>query len=274
MKKLSLILGLVVGLAAAGWAWWALGPGVSDAPDVLHIGVTAGPHEEILAFVDKRMRQDGFSAALRIHEFNDFILPNVALNEGTLHVNAYQHEPFLREQIDSRGYKNINILGNTILLPMGFYSKTYKKVEDLPAKARIAVPNDPTNEGRALRLLQSLGLVSLKQDAGIQATLLDIENNPKQFDFVELEAPQVPRILDDVDAACINTDWALVSGLQEQPIALESVDNNPYVNILAVHSVAREERREALERFLNYYYSKETKAFIENTYAGRVLTSW
>lgn len=275
MKTFTRALLIFLALALSGAAVRYLYVRIADAPeDKLCIGVTAGPHAEIMTFVHRLMQKNGVKGVLKVQEFNDFILPNAALDEGALDINCYQHKPFLDEQIHSRGYKNIEILGTTILLPMGLYSQKYTRIEKIPSSARIALPNDPTNEGRALKLLEDESLIALNPDAGMLATVVDIKSNPKKFQFIEIEAPQLPRILDDVDVAIINTDWVLVSGMTQRPLVTEAIEHNPYANILAVNKNSRKQRKDAIERFLLYYYSEETKTFIKEHYNGRILTCW
>ncbi len=239
--------------------------------EALRIGVTAGPHAHIVAFVAQRMQAEFPEGKVLIREFNDFILPNIALNDGSLDLNCYQHGPFLEEQIRSRGYKHIAAKGPNILLPMGLYSQKFPHPEALPQKARIALPNDPSNGGRALLLLAALHLIELKPNCGVTACLKDITQNPKNFQFIEVEAPQLPRILPDVDAALINTDWVLLSRLPITPIASEDTQS-PYVNSFAVNT--RSPHKEKIELFLKYYYAPETRAFIEKEYAGRIVPGW
>lgn len=238
--------------------------------NTLSIGVTAGPHAQIMEFVRDAAKAQGI--IVHIIEFNDFILPNIALNEGDLDANCYQHQPFLDNQIETRGYRLIS-LGKTILLPMAIYSEQYNALDKLPERAQIGIPNDPTNEGRALLLLQEKGLISLKENAGDVPSLLDIKDNPKRLKLIEIEAPQLPRSLYDLDAAVINTDWALVAGLDTDKtiIAQESIDS-PYANILVVRSIDKD--KVIFKDFLKIYQSSETAAFIKKTYGKAIIPAW
>jgi D-methionine transport system substrate-binding protein len=232
------------------------------------VGVTAGPHMEIMQDVLKRAKKNGLN--IKIVEFNDFVIPNEALNSGDIHINSYQHAPFLEEQVKTRGYK-IKEIGKTILLPIRLYSKKYKKLDELPEGATVAIPNDPSNRGRALLLLQDIGLITLaKKD---HLTLLDIKENKKSLKIKEIEAPLLPRILIDVDAAVVNTDWMLVAKEDTKKfLAEEKTDQNPYVNILVVKEGA--EKEEDLKKFLCTYYTQETVNFIKNHFKGDVLVGF
>ena len=159
----------------------------------LRIGVTAGPHAQIFDFVKKIAEKDGLK--LQIVEFSDYVQPNAALAAGGLDVNSYQHQPHLGNANKDRGYKLVSI-GQTIIFPIGLYSKKFKSLDQIPNGARLALPNDPTNGGRVLLLLQAKGLIKLKPEAGLKATPLDVTDNPKKLKFIELDAAQLPRALD------------------------------------------------------------------------------
>jgi D-methionine transport system substrate-binding protein len=240
--------------------------------ETLKIGVTAGPHMEILEHIKPIAKKQGLT--LKIIEFNDFILPNRALVEGDLDANSYQHQPFLDEQVKERGYPLVSV-GKTILLPLGVYTK--KKdiscLADLKPKAKVAIPNDPTNGGRALLLLAKEGVIKLKPDAGITPSRLDIAENPKKLKFVELEAPQIPRSLSDVDIGIINTDWALLAGLdpEKDTIAHEGMDS-PYANIVVVRTENKDSP--AVKHFLEIYQTDDTKAFIKSTFGNAIKPAW
>ncbi len=156
---------------------------------------------------------------LEIVEFSDYIQPNAALAAGDLQANSYQHQPFLNAQIKARGYDIVPV-GKTALFPIAFYSKRYKTLAEVPAGATVALPNDPSNEARTLLLLESAGLVKLKPGAGVTATPVDIIDNPKKFKFIELEAPQLARALQDVDLGAINTNYAIEAKLNPKRDAL------------------------------------------------------
>lgn len=238
-------------------------PSLMAAP--LKVGVTAGPHAIIMEKVKELAKSEGID--VQIVEFNDFILPNTALNDKELDMNSYQHQPFLDEQVKSRGYK-IKSVGKNILMPMGIYTMNYRVLSQLPEKSKVAIPSDPTNEGRALKLLEKVGLIKLKPIEN--PTLLDIVENPKKLVILEIEAPQLPRILEDVDIAAINTDWVLLSGTDAEGLAFED-KNSPYANVFAIRE---DERRPEIERLIKIYQSEPIKAFIQEKFKGAVLPAW
>ena len=190
---------------AAGLSGHAL---AQDKP--LKIGVTAGPHAQIFEQVKKVAEQQGLK--IQVVEFSDYVQPNAALAAGDLDANSYQHKPYLDAQIKDRGYK-FAVAANTVNFPIGLYSKKVKKLEDLKEGAKFGIPNDPTNGGRVLLVLQDKGLIKLRDGAGLKATPLDVVSNPKKLKFVELDAAQLPRSLDDLDDLAINTIFALSAGL-------------------------------------------------------------
>jgi D-methionine transport system substrate-binding protein len=197
-------------LRALVWALFAMVASVCAhaQQQVLRVGVTSGPHEEIFEAVKKVAERD-YGLHIRIVPFNDYIQPDAALAAGDLDANSYQHRPFLASQIRARGYKLVGI-GRTWIGPIGLYSKRYRKFADLPDGASIGIPNDPANESRVLLLLQKAGSIKLRQGidpvTGINATPIDIVDNPKHFRFKEVDAAQLPRTLDDFDATTVNAD--------------------------------------------------------------------
>lgn len=232
---------------------------------MMMVGVTAGPHTKIMEDVVKRAKKQGLE--VKIVEFNDFVMPNEALNAGDIDVNCFQHRPFLDEQARTRGYK-LKEIGKTILLPIRLYSKKYKTLQDIPEKATVAIPNDPSNRGRALLLLQQVGLIRLNPSE--HPTVLDICDNPKNISIKEIEAPNLPRVLSDVDAAIINTDWMLVAKEDTRTfLAQEKPEDNPYVNILVVKE--GREKEPSIKKFLHVYHSEETVQFVQKTFQGDIL---
>ena len=251
---------LVLALAAAGACAYA-----QDKP--IKIGATAGPHSQILEQVKKIAERDGLK--IQIIEFSDYIQPNAALAAGDLDANSYQHKPFLDQQVRDRGYK-ITSVGYTVNFPIGIYSKKIKSLKDLKEGARFGIPNDPTNGGRALLLLQDQGLIKLKASAGLKATPLDVVENPKKLKFVELEAAQLPRTLDDLDAAAINTNFALPAGLHpgKDSIAQESA-KSPYVNVLAVRE--QDKDKPWVAKLVKAYQSEEIRKYVQTEFKGAVV---
>lgn len=245
-------------------------PQSQQKPKTITVGVTVGLHEEVMEFVKNLALQQGLD--IKIVPFNDYILPNSALDKGELDINSYQHEPFLEDQIKSRGYKIISI-GKTLLQPIGLYSKKIKHVNDLKDKAQIAIPNDPTNSGRALLLLEKAGLITLKSGADHKVSILDIKDNPKKLKIIEIEAPQLPRTLEDVDAAVINTEFALLAHLNPMKDAIFIEDqNSPYANVFAVRT--KDKDNQDLLKFIKIYQSPQTEEFVENRFGNSVIPAW
>lgn len=254
---------LLAALASAGAPF-------AFAAESLKVGVTAGPHAQIFEVVKKIAARDGLD--VRIVEFSDYVQPNAALAAGDLDVNSYQHQPYLDNANADRGYRLVSI-GKTIVFPIGLYSKKVKKLDQLPAGGRVAIPNDPTNGGRSLLLLEAHGLIRLKPGAGLRASPVDIVDNPKKLRFVELDAAQLPRALDEVDAATVNTNYAIPAGLvpTRDAIVIESLDS-PYANVIAVRAADKD--RPALKKLLKAYQNDEVKAFIRKEFKDSVVPAW
>lgn len=237
------------------------------AADAIKVGVTAGEHEEILEHVKALAAEQGVD--VEIITFSDYVLPNQALEDGDLDLNSFQHVPYLENQIKDRGF-DLTAVGKTIVTPMGIYSNEIENLDDLPDGARFAIPNDPTNGGRALLLLQEKGVIKLRDGVDLTATPLDITENPKHIEILELDAAQLPRALSDVVAAAINTNYAIDAGLDPQTdsIAIESADS-PYANVI----VARTQDKDAdwVKQFVSIYHSDEIRDFIEKSYGGAVV---
>ena len=236
----------------------------------IRIGVTPGPHAQILEAVKPLAAQKGLD--IKLIEFSDYVVPNAALAAGDIEANSFQNQPYLDNQKADRGFK-IETAALTVNFPIGVYSKKHKSFEALPNGATISIPNDPTNGGRALLVLQDKGLIKLKDNVGYKPTPLDITDNPKKIKFVEIEAAQAPRVLDDVDAAVINTNYATQAGLDpvKDPIAREN-PKGPYVNLIAVRSEDKD--KPWVKALVESYRSPEVKKFVEEKFKGSVLTSW
>ncbi|MEU0125400.1 MetQ/NlpA family ABC transporter substrate-binding protein [Streptomyces albidoflavus] len=241
----------------------------SGAEGPLVVGATPTPAGEILAYVKKNLAKDA-GLDLDVKEFTDYVLPNTALQEGTLDANLYQHQPYLDEFNQSKGTELV-ALDEIYLPPTGVYSEEVKDIADLRKGATVAVPNDVTNEGRALNLLAEEGLIELKKGAGADAGPSDIAKNPKNLTIKELDPAQLPRSLSDVDAAAINNNFALDAGLspREDAILLEKAEDNPYNNVLAVKKGKENDPR--VKKLAELLTSPEVKKFIEDTYKGSVI---
>lgn len=243
----------------------------SSSSKVLKVGATAVPHAEILEIVKPLLAKEGID--LQIIEFSDYVQPNLALNDKELDANFFQHEPYLKNFVKEHPeVKLVNAAGIHIE-PMGIYSHKIKKLDELKDGASIAIPNDPTNGGRSLMLLAKAGLLKLKDGVSVEATVQDIVDNPKHLKFQEVEAAQVPRTLDDVDAAVINTNFAMQVNLVPTKDALFMEDStSPYVNIIAVR--AGDENRPEIQALLKAVKSKEVKDFINEKYKGAVVPAF
>lgn len=237
----------------------------------LTVGVSPLPHAEILQFVDDELAEEA-GLDLELVEFTDYLQPNVALDDGSLDANYFQHAPYLAEQEAAAGY-DFAAVTPVHLEPLGLYSATLGSVEEIPDGARIAIPNDPTNGARALHLLADQGLLTLADTGDASATVLDIEGNPQGLEFVEIEAAQLPRSLPDVDAAVINGNYAIQAGLSPatDALAAESPEDNPYANLLVVRAGDEDDPR--VVRLAELLGSEEVARFIEETYDGAVISA-
>jgi len=238
------------------------------AQDRLKVGVSGGDGELIWAKVKEVAKRRGLDIDVVV--FNDYLLPNAALDGGDLDANAFQHRPFLDNQIKSRGY-HIVAIADTIVEPIGLYSLKSKSIAALPDGASIGIPNDPSNGGRGLLLLQQQGQIRLRDGVGILPSVRDIVANPKKFKFRELDAAQLPRSLPDLDAAIINTNYALLANLnpQRDAIAVESRTNNPYGNVIAVRT--RDKDKPIFKTLVAAYQSDEIRQFILTQFHGAIV---
>ncbi len=281
-----------------------LGSASSFANTVLKVGATPVPHAEILNAVKDKLAKEGID--LKVVDFTDYVTPNLALADGELDANYFQHKPYLDKFCEEKGLK-LNVAGGVHVEPIGVFSAKLKSIDDIPNKATVAIPNDPSNGGRALILLHNAGIITLNDPTNLYATEFDVAKNPKklkfktleaaqlprvlkdvdfavingatEFDvaknpkklkFKTLEAAQLPRVLKDVDFAVINGNYALEAGLNpaEDSLLLEGKES-PYTNIVAVK--AGDEKREEIVKLINALNSPETAEFINTTYKGAVV---
>jgi D-methionine transport system substrate-binding protein len=245
------------------------------AQEKIKVGVTVGPHAQIIEQVKKVAAKDGLQ--IEVIEFSDFVQPNAALAAGELDANSYQHLPYLEAQVRGLGYPLVNV-GYTVSIPMGIYSKRVDALTKLRQEAKIAIPNDPTNGARALFLLQREGLIGLRDDADLQTTTLDIVRNPKKLHLIELDAAQIPRVMNDADAVVVNTDFALQAGLKPRlrcdagdALALERRDG-PYANLIAVR--ANDRNKPWVAKLVRAYHAPQIKRFLHDTFKGAVVPAW
>jgi D-methionine transport system substrate-binding protein len=234
---------------------------------VLTVGASPTPHAELLNLVKDDLAEQGIN--LKVVEFTDYVLPNSALIAGDLDANFFQHIPYLMGTDPEWAVKLVSAFGVHVE-PFGLYSSKHKNINDLPNGATIAIPNDPTNGGRALLLLQSKGLITLRAGVGLDATPRDITGNPKNFSFRELEAAQLPRSVLDVDAAAINGNYALEAGFNpiRDSLIIEGADS-PYVNIVVVQKGKENDPR--IVALKNALLSQKVKNFIASHYDGGVV---
>jgi D-methionine transport system substrate-binding protein len=238
--------------------------------ETIKIGVTPGPHAQIFEAVKPIAAKKGLD--IQLVEFSDYVIPNEALNAGEIQANSFQNQPYLDNQKADRGYKIVSV-GLTVNFPIGVYSRKHKSWAEVPDGATISIPNDPTNGGRVLLLLQDKGVIKLKDDIGFKPKIADITANPKKLKFIEIDAAQSPRALDDVDAAAINTNYATQAGLDPVKDSILREDpKGPYVNLIAVRSADKD--KPWVKTLLESYYSPEVKEFILAQFKGAVLPSW
>nr|WP_068891271.1 methionine ABC transporter substrate-binding lipoprotein MetQ [Pedobacter panaciterrae] len=239
----------------------------------IKVGVESGP-EYTVAQAAQKVAKDKYGLEVELVQFNDYVMPNEALHQGDIDANAFQNKPYLDVQAKQRGY-NFAIVGNTFVYPLAGYSKKIKKIEELKDGSTIIIPNDPTNGGRALLLLQKANLLKLKDGVGLLPTVNDILENPKQLKIVELEAPQLPRALDDknVTIAIINNTFATPVGLVAERDGLFVEDReSPYVNIIVTR--AEDKDRAEIKNFVKAYQSAEVAQAAENEFKGGAVKGW
>ena len=288
MKKLlalTLALVLCLGLAACGGTGTDTDTNADTSSDAdtngdaaangetitLTVGATPNPHAEILAQVKDDLAAEGID--LVVKEYSDYVVPNTAVEEGDLDANYFQHTPYMEKSNEEKGTHLVSV-GKIHYEPMGIYPGTTKTLEELPDGATIAVPNDTTNEARALQLLAAQGLIEVKEDAGLNATPNDITSNPKNLQFKELEAAMLPQTASEVDLSVINSNFAMEGGMNPATDALASEDADSeaaqtFANIIAVKE--GHENDPAIQALVKALQSDKVKEYIEKTYSGAVV---
>ena len=255
-------LGLVLSVAFAA-------PALAQQTQVLRIGVSPGPHAEILEKVKPIAAKKGLD--IKIIEFSDYVVPNQALAAGELEANSFQNQPYLDNQVKDRGFKLVSA-GLTVNFPLGIYSSKYKSWADVPDGATVAIQNDPTNGGRSLLLLQDKGVIKLKDGVGFKPSPADIVANPKKLKIIEIEAAQTARSLADVAAAAINTNYAVDAKIEPTSAILREDPKGPYVNLIAVREADKD--KPWVKALVESYHSPEVKAFVAERFKGAVLAGW
>lgn len=262
IKYISLALALTTAVAFTGCS--------TKKSNKLVIGATPVPHAEILERIKPLLKEKGVE--IEIKEFTDYVTPNTALNEKQIDANFFQHEPYMNDFAKKNNIELVSV-AKTHVEPMGLYSKKIKDIKELKDGATIGVPNDATNEGRALLLLQKHGLIELKDPKGLIQTPKDIVKNPKKLVFKELEAASLPRVLPDVEAAIINTNFALEAKLNPSKDALIIEDkDSPYANILTVRPDNKDS--ENIKKLIEALNSEEVKKFLKEKYEGSIIPAF
>ncbi|MGL4902644.1 MAG: MetQ/NlpA family ABC transporter substrate-binding protein [Cetobacterium sp.] len=256
MKKLVLLLGLVVSIVSYGAK--------------LKVGASPVPHAQLLQLVKDDLKNQDID--LEIIELTDYVTPNLLLDSKELDANFFQHKPYLDTFSKEKNLK-LAIAGNIHVEPLGVYSKKVNKLEDLKKGGVVAIPNDPTNGGRALILLHNKGIIKLKNPTDLLATEFDIVENKNNLKFKSLDAAQIPRALTDVDLAVVNGNYALEAGLNPltEALIIEGKES-PYANLVAVRE--GDEKREDIQKLIKALQSEKVKEFIEVTYKGAVVTAF
>ena len=259
--KLFIVNIVLFSLAACG----------GDQSQKLRVGVMAGPEADLMQVAANRAFED-FGLEVELIEFSDYISPNMALADGSLDVNAFQHEPYLNSMISDRGFA-LQKVATTFVYPIGGYSQKISRLEDLQVGDKVAIPNDPTNEARALLLLDQQGLIVLDDKTNLEATPSNIVANPLNLLFIELDAAQLPRSLDDVTVAFINSTYSVPAGLIPTRDALVVEDkDSPYVNLIVARSNNASDPR--IAQLVQSYQTPEVIARAEILFKGAAVPGW
>lgn len=242
-----------------------------EAANSISVGTIAGPETQLME-VAKDVAAKKYGLNVNVITFSDYNTPNEALNDGDIDANAFQNIPFLQSQIQDRGYKIVSV-AKTFVYPMGLYSKKISKLSDLQPGSKVGVPNDPSNESRALLLLEKAKLIQLRPGAGVNATLVDITANPKNIKFVELDAAELPRALKDLSLAAINTNFAIPEGLSPAADALFSESaESPYTNIIVVR--AGEQNNPKILELIKSFQSQEVIDEAKQLFGDAAIPGW
>ena len=273
--KKAIVSLVALSLLALGAAGCCGGDKKAEAPKdngkkvVLKVGATPVPHAEILNFVKPQLAKEGVD--LQIVEFTDYVKPNLSLADKELDANYFQHIPYLEKFAKDRNLKLV-VLAKVHIEPMGVYSRKIKDLKDVKDGAKVGIPNDPTNGGRALVLLEKAGLLKLKEGKDITATKQDIVSNPKHLNIVEAEAAMLPRSLDDCDIAVINSNFAMEAKLNPVKDSLFIEKDSPYANVVAIRE--GDDKRPELQKLAKALTTPEVKKFIEDKYKGAVVPAF
>jgi D-methionine transport system substrate-binding protein len=242
----------------------------ADAAEPLKVGTSGGPIADIIQFAAARAKEQGLE--VKVVEFSDWVTPNEALQSGDVDANLFQHTPFVNNAIAARGY-TFTPIAPTYVLPVGLYSKKIAKLSEVHPGTKVAVANDPINEARGLLLFEKAGLIKLREGAGEKANVRDIVENPKNLKFLEIEAPQLPRVLDDVELAQVSINYLIASGGDPESLLIADGFGDPRY---ALQFVARTDRKDdpRLLRFVSIYRSQEVKDYISKKYGRFLVPVW
>ncbi|MCK0746472.1 MetQ/NlpA family ABC transporter substrate-binding protein [Chromohalobacter nigrandesensis] len=259
------------GAAALLGAGLLAGCGSDDAEtQSIKVGTVAGPETDVME-VAKQIAKDDYDLDVEIVEFTDYVSPNAALADGSLDANAFQHEPYLNSMVEDRGY-DFAIAGKTFVYPIGAYSERYDNIDDVPDGATIALPNDPSNEGRSLILMHNEGLIELDDPENLEATPVDISDNPHDYEFREIEAAQLPRVLPDVDLAFINNTFAQPAGLSLDDALVKEGPESPYVNLIVAREGEQDDK--AIQNLVKAYQSQAVIDKANELFKGAAVPGW
>jgi D-methionine transport system substrate-binding protein len=263
-RRHALAIAAAIALSAFGFA------SRGDAAEPLKVGTSGGPIADILQFAAARAREQGLD--VKVVEFSDWVTPNEALQSGDIDANLFQHTPFLNNAVGARGY-TFTAIAPTYVLPVGLYSKKISKLSEVHAGTRVAVANDPVNEARGLLLFEKAGLIKLREGIGEKASVRDIVENPKSLKFLEIEAPQLPRVLDDVELAQVSINYLIASGGDPESLLIADGFGDPRY---ALQFVSRTDKKDdpRLQRFVSIYRSPEVKDYITKKYGRFIVPVW
>ena len=237
----------------------------------IKVGAMAGPEAELVEAA-VTVAKEKYNLTIKLVTFTDYVAPNEALADKSIDVNAFQHVPYLEEATKSRGYK-FAVVGKTFLYPMGVYSKKIKNLEEIKKGAKVSIPNDPSNEGRALMILEQAGLIKLKDGTGVTGTVVDIAKNPHDLKIITLDAAQLPRSLDDVDISVVNTTYASPAGLQHgrDTVFIEQV-SSPYTNVIA----ARQDNKDSdlVKKFVKAFQSEKVASRAKELFGDSAVAAF
>ncbi len=239
--------------------------------DEIYLGTLSGP-ESALVKMAQKIAKNKYGLKIKIIEFEDYNIPNLALNDGSIDANMFQHQPYLDLAIEHKGYA-LKAIGKTFIYPMGAYSKKHQTVEQLPQGAKVAIPIDPSNGARALRLLAKYNLISIPDVSDIELNKRLIKHNPKNISIIEMDSAQLPRVLADVDMAIINTNFAIPAGLKptENALLLEDKDS-PYANIVVIRT--QDEDNPKFGQLMESLHDKEVVELAETLFDGQAIVAW